>query len=394
VARDARLQPPAGRHLGRPEDGECRSRRCGAHVALRACTAGDRRRAARVAGRCGVVAADGGARRSAAGDQPAALVRRRHARRRRRRSARRAGARGSARTLSGGADLPGPGTGGSRSRPARCRAVAERTTGRALARADAGDDGPGRGRADARAGSGSSHARAGSGGRHARAASGSPDAHAACACAGGPDADPSGLPAISRRRPARDAAARRRATRSPSPPRGARPPDGAHHPIAETNDGGLNWSINGSNHIGDAGTVEYPIIRRRYSRKLRSEFEFTREAARNDTCAAWSIEIRATAWIGGGDDSIKQRGLDRCIPDALGLGFPSGYGFQRNRDSAVRYTRGVSAFGVSLTTQSGFSESVELHYRFRGPHGKRHWLCGPDGRQSPFESGRVFSGAR
>jgi hypothetical protein len=163
--------------------------------------------------------------------------------------------------------------------------------------------------------------------------------------------------------------------------------------IAESNDGGVSWSIGGTNHIGDSGTVEYPTIRRRYSRKLRSEFQFTREAARNDTCAKWSIEIRATSWIGGGDDRIKSRGLDRCMPSALGLGFPSGYGFLRNRNSAVRYTRGVSVFGVSLTTQSGFSESVELHYRFRGPRGKRHWLCGPDGRQSPFESGSVLSGA-
>jgi hypothetical protein len=164
--------------------------------------------------------------------------------------------------------------------------------------------------------------------------------------------------------------------------------------VAESNDSGVNWTISGTNHIGDSGTVEYPTVRRRYSRKLRSTFEFTREAARNYTCAKWSIRIRATSWIGGGDDNIKTRGLDRCIPGALGLGFPSGYGFLRNRNSATRYRRGVSVFGVSLTTESGYSQNVELRYRFRGRRGKRHWLCGPDGRQSPFESGAVLSGAR
>jgi hypothetical protein len=67
--------------------------------------------------------------------------------------------------------------------------------------------------------------------------------------------------------------------------------------------------------------------------------------------------------------------------------------FLRKRNRAVRWTRGAAAFGVYLTTRSGFSENVTLEYRFGGRPRKRHYLCGPDGTSSPYEAGRVFSGA-
>jgi hypothetical protein len=53
----------------------------------------------------------------------------------------------------------------------------------------------------------------------------------------------------------------------------------------------------------------------------------------------------------------------------------------------------VSVHGANLTTRSGFDSKVEISYRFRGRDGKKHYLCGPDGRTSAASSGRVFSGA-
>jgi hypothetical protein len=126
----------------------------------------------------------------------------------------------------------------------------------------------------------------------------------------------------------------------------------------------------------------------------RTLFEFSHQAARNNTCAVWDHYIRATSWIGGTNSQLRQPGaLDRCEPRYLNGGFEGTTGFHRTRNEAVRWTRGASAFGVYLTTRSGFSENVTLEYTFGGSVRKRHYLCGPDGRSSPYEAGRVYSGA-
>jgi hypothetical protein len=107
----------------------------------------------------------------------------------------------------------------------------------------------------------------------------------------------------------------------------------------------------------------------------------------------WDTYIRAESWDGGNNDDIRQRRtLDRCDPDYAAR-WTGGAGFERRRNKAVRWNAGVEAFGVNLTSQSGFSEDVTLEYGFRGGRDKGHYLCGSDGRQSPFEAGRVFSGA-
>lgn len=152
--------------------------------------------------------------------------------------------------------------------------------------------------------------------------------------------------------------------------------------------------IGGQNAISDTGKVSFPAVRRRYARKQRSGFEFRHQKARNNTCAVWEQVIRTTSWLGGDDDRQRQKGaLDRCDPSAFPAGFRSGGTFYRDRNAAVRWTRAVAAFGVNLTAQSGFSKNVTLEYRWGGPPGKQHYLCGPDGRQSPMDAGRVFSGA-
>jgi hypothetical protein len=152
--------------------------------------------------------------------------------------------------------------------------------------------------------------------------------------------------------------------------------------------------IEDEEHITDSGRATFPAARRRWSRRLRSTFEYVRLAVRNNTCAAWDVYVRPESWIGDTDSSIKQRGaLNRCDPNAFRGGFEGGSGFWRATSEAVRWTRGVNAFGIKLTSRSGFSENVTLAYRFGGPIRKGHYLCGPDGRQSPYQAGRVFSGA-
>ena len=159
-------------------------------------------------------------------------------------------------------------------------------------------------------------------------------------------------------------------------------------------DGGDTWFIGGENHIGDDGSARFPPATRRYARKLRTLFEFSHQAARNNTCAVWDHYVRAESWLGGTNSRLRQPGaLDRCDPRYVD-GYEGTAQFHRMRNKAVRWTRGVSVFGVHLTTQSGFSEYVRLDYTFGGPVRKQHYLCGPDGRSSPYEAGRVFSGAR
>jgi hypothetical protein len=164
--------------------------------------------------------------------------------------------------------------------------------------------------------------------------------------------------------------------------------------IAESYDLGETWYITGETHISDKGSVTFPRALRRYARKLKSLFEFTKYQVRNNTCAVWDTYIRATAWVDGTNSETRQKGtLDKCDREKF-AGFEGDAAFHRSRKEAVRWNRGVNAFGVYLTTQSGFSENVALDYSFGGPRRKRHFLCGADGVTSPYASGRVFSGAR
>lgn len=164
--------------------------------------------------------------------------------------------------------------------------------------------------------------------------------------------------------------------------------------IAVSSDGGDTWFIGGENHIGDYGRATFPPATRRYARKLRTLFEFAHQAARNNTCAVFDHYIRATSWIGGTNSDLRQRrALDRCDARYFEKGFEGKGEFHRTREEAVRWSRGAAAFGVYLTTQSGFSENVTLNYKFGGSVRKSHYLCGPDGRSSPYEAGRVYSGA-
>jgi len=156
--------------------------------------------------------------------------------------------------------------------------------------------------------------------------------------------------------------------------------------------GPSTWTIGGTNSISDEGEATFPTARRRYSRQMRTLFEFKKQSARNNTCAVWDTYIKAVSWHGGNNDEVRVRnGLDRC-DRSLAATWTGGAKFKRSRNAAVRYNYGVEVFGVSLTAQSGFSENVTIEYGFKGSSTKKHYLCGPDGRQSPFTAGQITSG--
>jgi hypothetical protein len=153
-------------------------------------------------------------------------------------------------------------------------------------------------------------------------------------------------------------------------------------------------NFSGQTVTTNGGSATFPQAKSRYARKLRSTFEFTRYDVRRSPCAVWESEIRVTSWVGGTNSSLKQnRTLDRCDTSQV-QGFEGGAVFTRDRNHAVRYDRAVEAFGINVSSQSGFSTNVQLDYKFGGSRSKMHYLCGEDGRKSPYESGRVFSGAR
>jgi hypothetical protein len=173
--------------------------------------------------------------------------------------------------------------------------------------------------------------------------------------------------------------------------------------VGVSSDSGGSFSIEGETHVADSGELTFPTVKRRYARKLRSKFEFMREAARTYTCAKWDVQVRANQWLLGTDDAIRQkRALDRCDASYVG-GTDAGASFARATNNATRWKKGagvsfptvsgVSA-GLWLTSQSGFSRNVTLDYAFGGPRGKKHFICGGDhGKQSAAVAGRVWSGS-
>jgi hypothetical protein len=156
---------------------------------------------------------------------------------------------------------------------------------------------------------------------------------------------------------------------------------------------GVNATISGESLITNKGVLTFPRALKRYSRVLRTKFEFTTYEIKASECAVWEKEVRATAWLGGTDSTTKQNGLDKCDPTKVAR-YEGGSTFFRERNKATRYTHAVEIKGLNLTSTSGFSNNVTLDYAFGGPPSKLHYICGPNGQQDAMEAGRVMSGTR
>jgi hypothetical protein len=152
-------------------------------------------------------------------------------------------------------------------------------------------------------------------------------------------------------------------------------------------------SINAEYLIKQEGRVRFAPAKRRYSRKLRTSFEYTKYEIRASECAEPEQLVRATAWIGDSDDTVKQNGLDKC--DSKYFSGQKSYDqFYRKDTDAVTYTRAVEAFGINLTSRSGYSKSVTIKYDWRGPANKKHYICGEDGKSSAYSSPWILTGSR
>lgn len=159
-----------------------------------------------------------------------------------------------------------------------------------------------------------------------------------------------------------------------------------------------SYSVTDEATISHSARVTFPEFNRRLARKMRTQFRYKRTIEER-VCPNTGVKdvrktVRATGWWGGTDTSVKQpEGLDKCDPRAV-FGWEGGTKFMRDRNAAVRYTYGTEAFGVALSTQSGFSRNVTTEYAFGGRKAKKHYLCGPDGKTPATTAGRIFSGAR
>jgi hypothetical protein len=158
--------------------------------------------------------------------------------------------------------------------------------------------------------------------------------------------------------------------------------------------GAVNFTIDGETYISDHGSVSDRQARR-YARKIRSGFHYAHlKQVGYGFCTGRTYDTVVATRFLGGKQTRKQRGtLDKCVrDDPVGRLYESGGTFNRQVNNAVRWSGGVSIFGTGLTTRSGFNRDVQLDYAFEGPLDKAHYICGPDGTQSPMTAGRVFSG--
>lgn len=158
---------------------------------------------------------------------------------------------------------------------------------------------------------------------------------------------------------------------------------------------GGDFSIGGETYIRDRGSVADHQARR-YARKVRSVFRYKHlKQVGYGFCAGRTYDVVVADRFLGGKTTRKQRGtLDKCARDVVSSRYDSGGEFHREVNNAVRWSGGVNVFGVGLTVRSGFDRDVVLDYSFGGPPDKRHYICGPDGRQSAMTAGRVLSGGR
>lgn len=159
---------------------------------------------------------------------------------------------------------------------------------------------------------------------------------------------------------------------------------------------GASASISETNQVEDNARLQFPEFKRRLSRKMRTGFEYLKTTEKRE-CEATGVSdtrttIRAVAWKSGTDTNVKQKGgLNRCRRDLPT--YARGTSFTRDRNRAVRWDSGVDAFGVYLTTQSGFSQNVVVSYEFGKSKTYKYYLCGSDGGSSANRSGRITAGA-
>lgn len=158
--------------------------------------------------------------------------------------------------------------------------------------------------------------------------------------------------------------------------------------------GGSGWSINGTVHVGNSlSTSVTAHIGADEGHREDTQMGFKKYDVTwtPSWCAAESTQIRSTGWNGGRYTGTDNHSLDhQCgtYPAANVQNYQGVGSWMRDSGSMVTFSGAVSAFGVSLTAQSGWSSHVQSN--FIQTAGGNHYYCGSNG--STLDANRVFAG--
>ncbi len=93
-----------------------------------------------------------------------------------------------------------------------------------------------------------------------------------------------------------------------------------------------------------------------------------------------TYQVYATEWTGGlGPEGVDKSAYDGLSDQRNARNMYPGAIYERKNISAVTYSVGVTAFGVGLSAQSGYSQWVQLHWQARADSGGYGCLYGSHG---------------
>ncbi len=148
---------------------------------------------------------------------------------------------------------------------------------------------------------------------------------------------------------------------------------------------GNGWSLSGTVHIaqtysatvGWGGWDPNGIFGGQLRSQFRYELRHWRNAPGSTYCGVDSIV--PVSWAGGTSVGADVHQYDgHCDTSPHGQVYKGGGNLDRSSKRAYRYYGAVSAFGVGLDAQSGYSSFVHAHWDF-GTQKTNHWMCGNDG---------------
>lgn len=157
---------------------------------------------------------------------------------------------------------------------------------------------------------------------------------------------------------------------------------------------GVNWSINGSFHVGnETGASIKWYVTPEDGHEWQSNFIY-RKYKHWDVCGDvwWSVEPRlwtgGGAWPGADRSNLNHRCLSWYASTTQNYG--PGQEFTRSSKKFTKFGFAVTVFGVTLGARSGASRYVVAHWTF-GTAQQDHLLCGSNAQ--PSTAKRIFAGA-
>jgi len=148
---------------------------------------------------------------------------------------------------------------------------------------------------------------------------------------------------------------------------------------------GNGWSLSGTVHVAQSNSATVGWggwdPNGLFGGQLQTQFQYERRHWQNAPGSTYcGVEsIVAVGWNGGSSVGADVHQYDgHCDTAANRQSYKGGSPFDRTSSRAYRYYGAVSAFGVGLDAQSGYSSSVQMHWSF-GTASNTHWMCGNDG---------------